>query len=75
MATGENFMRICWARKKSLTMKNPEVKAEIERLQKINSELWANDNLSDEYVEQESKKISAQIYKLIDEAEYVEDRR
>jgi hypothetical protein len=66
MVTGENFKRVCWNKNKVIPVK-PEVKAEIKKLQKMDSDLWNNESLDDEFVEKESKKINARINKLIDD--------
>lgn len=75
MATGENFMRIHFARRnaeKAAATKNVDkafaqkAKAEIAKLQKKDNALWADLTLDDDIVEQQSREYNNRIRELIE---------
>jgi hypothetical protein len=72
MATGEAFMRICWARQNANQPKlivdkntNQKIDTQIKALQGEYTELSNNDDLSDEEFNQQGKAIHEKINQLI----------
>lgn len=69
MATGENFKRICWMKKKEPKKVDKKaeqtIKTEVEKLQNERTLLYENDDISDDELNIKCAEIEKRIHDLI----------